>query len=336
MKQWLKKAIAHPWLKQYILLGYGAKGTVYLAIGILAIEAAVIPQQQAAGTYLTLTWLADQLWGKLLVALIALALTGYVWRRLFQAILVSSDCEITGRSRGIQAADTGESYVRRTRFANGLAESNDLLSQPQTANSPSSARNVLQWRDAGSRPRTSKFALTPTKHFIQRLGYVMSALSYAGVVYSAFNIVLELGEHDDTIEDLASQLFDHPIGGWLILLGGIVVTIIGCSYIYGAKSGSYISEFQSDELHYQLEKWATRIGKIGVAARGIAFVLTGIFLIQSAISGNSEFAGGLQNAFRLLATKPLGSLWLGLIGLGLICYGLYMYVATGYRRNTVR
>ncbi|MEM7591054.1 MAG: DUF1206 domain-containing protein [Cyanobacteria bacterium P01_A01_bin.83] len=266
MKQWIKTAIANPWLKQYILLGYGAKGTIYLAIGILAIQAAVIPQQQAAGTYLTLTWLGDQLWGKLLVSLIALALTGYVWRRLLQAILVDSD----------------------------------------------------------------------SKHFVQRLGYIMSALSYAGVVYSAFNIVLELGEHDDTIEDLASQLFDHPLGGWLILLGGIIVTIIGCSYIYGAKSGSYISEFQSDELHYQLEKWATRIGKIGVAARGIAFVLTGIFLIQSAISGNSEFAGGLQNAFRLLATKPLGSLWLGLIGLGLICYGLYMYVATGYRRNTVR
>ncbi|MEO0835127.1 MAG: hypothetical protein AAFY16_03865 [Cyanobacteria bacterium J06642_3] len=47
--------------------------------------------------------------------------------------------EITGRSRGIQAADTG------------------------SADSPSSARNVLQWRDTGSRPRTHKFALTPTR-----------------------------------------------------------------------------------------------------------------------------------------------------------------------------
>ena len=271
MKQWLKKALANPWLKRYILLGYAAKGTIYLSIGILAVQAAAIAERKASGTYLTLTFLTYPPLGKLLVCLLAITLNGYVLRRLLQTIL------IPGHSN--------------------------------------------PWS---------------LKCIFQRLGYIMSGLSYAGVAYSALNIVFELGEYDDTIEDLVSQLLEQPIGEWLILLGGIAVTAIGFSYIYGAYTGSYISDFQSDDLHHHLEKWATHVGQIGVAARGIAFILTGIFLIQAAISGNSELAGGLQNALRVLETKPMGWLWLGLIGIGMICYGLYMFVAAGYRRYTIK
>lgn len=279
MKQLSKKAIqrlgnniiANPWLRRYILVGYAAKGIVYLLIGTLAIQGAAISNREAAGTYLTLSFLARQPLGKLLVCLLAIALMGYVLRRLLQTILA-----------------------------------------PGSSNSLS------------------------LKRVFQRIGYIMSGLSYTGVAYSALNIVLELGEYDDTIEDLVNELFEQPIGEWLILLGGIVVTIIGFSYIRGAYTGSYISEFESFDIHYRLEEWATRFGKIGVAARGVAFVLTGMFLIQAAISGNSELAGGLQNVFRVLAVKPLGWLWLGLIGIGFICYGLYLFVATVYRRHTVK
>lgn len=271
MKQWLKQAINNYWVKQYIMLGYGAKGTVYLFIGILAIQAAIVPKRQASGTYGTLTFLTLQPFGKLFICLLAIALMGYVLRRLIQTILTP------GKSN------------------------------------PWSLKNILQ-----------------------RLGYIMSGLSYAGVAYSALNLVLELGEADDTIEDLASQIFDQALGEWLILLGGVAVTTIGLGYIYGAYTGSYISEFQQRDIHQGLEKWATRFGQWGVAARGIAFVLIGIFFIEAAIVGNSELAGGLENALRVITTKPLGWLWLSLIGSGFICYGLYMYVATIYRRYTVR
>ncbi|MEM9509584.1 MAG: DUF1206 domain-containing protein [Cyanobacteria bacterium P01_E01_bin.35] len=271
MKHLLKSTITNPWLRRYIAVGYGAKGTLYLFIGVLAIRAAVMSNRQASGTYQTLSFLIHQPWGKLFVCLLAIALLGYVLRRTFQTIMT-----------------------------------------PGTSN---------PWS---------------LKCIFQRLGYIMSGLSYAGVAYSALNLVFELGEHDDTIEDLANQLFDQALGEWLILAGGIAVTTIGLNYIYGAYTGSYISDFQSSEIHHQLEKWATRVGQFGVAARGIAFVLTGIFLIEAAVVGNSELAGGLQNALRILATKPLGLLWLSLIGLGFICYGLYMYVATIYRRYAIR
>lgn len=271
MKKWAKKAIANPWLKQYILIGYAGKGVVYLSIGILAVQAAILTEREAAGTYSTLSWIADQPLGKLVVCLIAFSLVGYVLRRLFQTILITEYSD------------------------------------------PSIFKRILK-----------------------RTGYIMSGLSYLGVAYSALNIIFELGEYDDTIEDLANQLFEQPIGEWIILLGGLVVTTVGISYLYGAYSGSYISEFHADDIHQKLDKWATRMGKLGVSARGVAFILTGAFLVQAALSGDSQLAGGLEKAFQVLATKPLGWLWLGLIGIGMICYGLYMFVAARYRRYTIR
>ena len=271
MKHWFKQAITNTWLKKYILIGYAAKGTIYLFIGILAVKAAISPNRQASGTYLTLDFLTHQPLGKLLVCLLAVALMGYVLRRLLQTLLISKN------------------------------------------DNPWSLKSILQ-----------------------RFGYIMSGLSYTGVAYSALNIVFQLGEYDDTIEDLIDQLFDQALGEWLIFLGGIAVTTIGLGYFYGAYTGSYVSDFDSNDIHHRLERWATLIGQIGVASRGVAFVLTGIFLIEAAIAGNSELAGGLQNALRILADKPLGWLWLSLIGFGFIGYGLYMYVATIYRRHAVR
>lgn len=268
MRRTSSEQISNIWLRRYILIGYAAKGTVYLLIGILTVQAAIF-KQKAAGTYLSLSFLASQPLGKLLVLLLAVALMGYVLRRIFQAILIP------------EANPSGWSQVKR-------------------------------------------------------IGYFMSALSYTGVAYTAFNIVRQSAEDDDTIQDLANELFELPIGEWLVFFGGIAVITIGISYVYGAYSGSYISEFDSSDIDRRLEKWSRRIGKLGVAARGVSFILTGIYLIQAAIIGSSELAGGLENAFEVLANQPFGQLWLGVIGIGFISYGLYMFVVTRYRRYAVR
>lgn len=271
MKKWFEKALTNPWLRRYILIGYAAKGTVYLLIGLYAVQAAIYPEQEALGTYLTLSFVRYKPLGSLLVFLLGITLIGYVLRRLFQTIL------LPGHSN------------------------------------PWSLKSI-----------------------VQRLGYIASGLSYAGVAYSAFNIVFELGEYDDSIQDFVRGLFERPTGKWLVLLGGILVIAVGISYVYGAYSGSYISDFRSFDLDRKINKWATRIGQVGVASRGVAFILMGTFLIQAAIYTDSKLAGGLQNALRELATKPLGELWLGLIGIGLTCYGIYMFAATMYRRYVIR
>ena len=267
MKRWLEKVIANHWLRKFILVGYAAKGLIYLLIGLQATQAALFAKEKPLGTYLILSSFLTQPLGGFFLCLLAFGLMGYVLRRFLQAI-------------------------REPRKSNSLT----------------------------------------IMRIVRRLGYIISGISYAGIAYSALNITLELGEYDDTIQDLVSELFDRPLGKWLIFFGGIAVVSIGISYIYGAYTGSYISEFKSSEIDNRVEWWATLVGKLGLTARGIAFILIGTFLIQAALYTNPEAAGGLQNAFRTLARQPLGWLWVLLVGTGFIAYGLYMFFTARYLR----
>ena len=263
--------IANPFLKQYILLGYAAKGVVYFLIGVLAIEAAILPERKAVGTYKALKYLSGQPLGSILLCLLAFCLGGYVLRRFLQAVIYP------GHSPG------------------------------------------LSWSGA-----------------FQRTGYIISSISYAGVAYSALSIVFKLGKYNDTIKESVEKLFLHPVGESIVFIGGIGVVGVGLGYLYGAYTGSYVSKFTSNDMDSRLKHCAKLMGKLGIASRGIAFVVTGVCLVISSIVSNSDFAGGLQNAFQILADQPFGWLWLGSIGSGFMAYGMYMLAAARYRRYAVR
>lgn len=261
--------IENPFVKQYILLGYAAKGTIYFLIGMLAIEAAILPERKAAGTYTALKHLSDQPLGSVLLCILAVTITGYVCRRLLQAI------KYPGHS--------------------------------------------------------DNFSF---KAVFQRFGYIMSSLSYAGVAYSACDIVFGLGKYNDTIKHLVKKLFEQQIGEWIVLFGGLGVFGIGLGYVYGAYTGSYISDFVLSSQ--DLKNYIKLMGKIGVAARGVAFIVTGLCLVSASLFSDADLAGGLQNAFQVIGEQSLGWLWLICIGGGFIAYGIYMFVAAVYRRYAVR
>ena len=264
--------VSNPFLKQYILLGYAAKGVIYFLIGILAIEAAILPERRAAGTYNALKHLSTQPLGSIILCLLAAGILGYVLRRLLQAIIYP------GHSEGFKFSSV-----------------------------------------------------------LQRLGYIASSLSYAGVAYSAISIVFHLGKYNNRIQEWVEHLLHHVIAGEaIVFMAGLGVTGVGLGYVYGAYTGSYISKFASANIDSRLEYCAKWLGKIGISARGVSFIVSGICLILASLSSDSHLVGGVQKAFRVLAEQPFGWLWLSLIGSGFVAYGIYMFVAARYRRYAIR
>lgn len=167
---------------------------------------------------------------------------------------------------------------------------------------------------------------------VQRCGYLVSGLTYLGVAFTAERLAIGLTiERDDTIEDIASILFERAIGPWLFMGAGVAVVGVGLTYVYGAYSGSYISEFRSS-----LPKLGRRlinfIGRVGIAARGVGFILIGVHLVMSAYLIEDDAAGGLGDILSQLDQRSGGDAWLMAIGLGFIAYAVYMAVAAIYRR----
>jgi hypothetical protein len=71
-------------------------------------------------------------------------------------------------------------------------------------------------------------------------------------------------------------------------------------------------------------KWATHIGRFGIAARGIAFGVIGLLLIQAAIQSDPDEVKGLVGALQTLAQEPVGRWILAVVAVGLIAYAIHM------------
>lgn len=81
-----KRSVA-PWIRGLARLGYGAKAIVYLSLGILAIQAALNLGGETTGSEGTLTAIANQPFGQVLLFLVSIGLLGYVLWRFVQAFV---------------------------------------------------------------------------------------------------------------------------------------------------------------------------------------------------------------------------------------------------------
>jgi uncharacterized membrane protein len=80
------------------------------------------------------------------------------------------------------------------------------------------------------------------------------------------------------------------------------------------------------------EKWAVRISRFGIAARGFVFVIIGGLLIQAALQSDPSKVQSSKGALESIERSPYGPWLLALVAIGLVAYGIYMGVQARYRR----
>ncbi|MEG5041506.1 MULTISPECIES: DUF1206 domain-containing protein [unclassified Microcoleus] len=171
------------------------------------------------------------------------------------------------------------------------------------------------------------------KRIAQRIGYALSALAYAGLALTAVKLIMGSAvSKSDSTEDLTAQILAQPFGQWLVGLAGSIVIGVGFSYFYEAYKAKFRRHFKLDEMSQTEQKWATRLGRFGIAARGIVFVIIGFFFIQAARLSDASQTKGLGEVLAILAQQPFSPVILALVPLGLIAYGIYSVIEARYRR----
>ncbi|YAF96588.1 MAG: DUF1206 domain-containing protein [Nodularia sp. CChRGM 3473] len=170
------------------------------------------------------------------------------------------------------------------------------------------------------------------KRIAQRLGYVFSAFAYAGLAITSVKLIIGLGGgNSNSTEDWTARFLAQPFGQWLVGLAGVIVIGVGFSYLYEAHKAKFRRRFKLQQMSSTEQIWAVRLGRFGIAARGIVFGIIGIFLIQAARLSDASQAKSLDEALDVLARQPFGVWILGLVALGLIAYSIYSMVEARYR-----
>jgi len=178
---------------------------------------------------------------------------------------------------------------------------------------------------------------TDAKGIIQRLSYASNGSIYAGLAFTAVQIIM--GEVDidngDGARDWTALLLAQPFGQWLVGTGGALVIGLGFYEFYQAYTANFCRKFKLNEMSDTEKTWATHIGRFGLVAKGVVYNIIGFFLIQAARQAKSKRVRGLEGALDLLAQQSYGRWLLGIVAIGLIAYGVYYIVQARYRRMKV-
>ena len=179
---------------------------------------------------------------------------------------------------------------------------------------------------------------TSWKGLAIRAGYACIGVVYAGLSFSAVNLILGHGAgkgSDETTRGWTAFAMTFPLGRLAVALAGLGVVGFGCWQCYKAFTARFRRKWKGHEMSEHARSLATRAGQVGLVARAVVFFVIGLFLIQAAWLARAEEARGLGGALRTLERQPYGPYVLGAVALGLVAYGLYMFVEALYRRMII-
>ncbi len=171
------------------------------------------------------------------------------------------------------------------------------------------------------------------KRVFVRIGYAGSAIVHAALGWQAAKLALGQAPTggDDTAKDRTAQLMSFPLGQWLVALAAAGVAGYGISQIVRGLRGDIDERLALGSLGADERRLVVRAARIGMVARGVVFVIIGIFLANASLQRDPSEAGGLAEALGALREQPYAPFLLGGVALGLAAYGAFQFARARYR-----
>ena len=157
-----------------------------------------------------------------------------------------------------------------------------------------------------------------------RVGFASSALSYAAISFFALQILMGASAAPgDSTQKTAASLLSHPFGGWLTIVIGIVAIGVGIGQFLAAYQAPFAQDLKSAEMTDKERSAVVGLGRFGMAARGVSFLVIGWFLIQAGVHSDPSQAQGFGGAFLFLLNEPFGHVLVGVVAAGFVALGLH-------------
>jgi hypothetical protein len=141
----------------------------------------------------------------------------------------------------------------------------------------------------------------------------------------------DVGSQGAAARHWTARLLEMPFGRALVVGVGIGVLAYAGYQIYRASSDKPRKHLDLAEAGPTQATWIVRLGRFGIAARGVVFAMIGVFLVRAGMQRDSGEAGGMAQSLQALGGASHGRLVLALVAFGLIAYGVYQLATARYR-----
>jgi hypothetical protein len=176
------------------------------------------------------------------------------------------------------------------------------------------------------------------KAWVTRAGYLISALTYALLAWTAVSFALNArsangkNTEDAKVERFTRDLMDMTAGRWLV--GAIGVGVIGAGIYFLIKGvrASFRDELDPAGVGPVPHETIVTLGRVGWIGRGIVMGLVGGFLIRAAVEFRPSEAKGFDGSLREVTETAIGPFIVGVAAVGLIVYGLFCVISAPRQR----
>jgi hypothetical protein len=168
---------------------------------------------------------------------------------------------------------------------------------------------------------------------MERLGYAMSGLAYAGLLAATVRFLASAARHTAKDRDWAAELLAKPSGAWLLGIVGLCwIAGAGVLQISEGWRGSFKDDLALERMGSGERRWAARLGHVGIVARGVVFSIIGMLLVAAALHANPHMESGLDGAMLELTRHPFGRILLAAVAMGLIAFGVFSVMCARWMR----
>jgi len=169
--------------------------------------------------------------------------------------------------------------------------------------------------------------------YMARLGFVTSAVSYGAIVILALQILAGSGgASGDSTKTTIASILNHPGGGPLTIVIGIIAIGVGLGQFLEAIRATFKRDLKGAEMSERERTIVVRLGRFGMFARGVLFLVIGWFLVQAGLHHDAGQVQGFGGAFMFLLGQPFGRVLLGIVALGFVALGLHSFACARWIR----
>ncbi len=166
-----------------------------------------------------------------------------------------------------------------------------------------------------------------------RAGNALSGAIYGSLAFEALRLSRGASGSADqnSTAHWTSAALGLPFGRLLVGLVGLGVAGYGVYQAVRAVRSDVGRRLDLSRLTAGQRENVEWIGRAGLGARAVVFVLTGLFLGVAAWRERAADARGLDGVLRTLEQQAFGPALLAAVGLGLVAYGLFQIIEARYR-----
>jgi hypothetical protein len=178
------------------------------------------------------------------------------------------------------------------------------------------------------------------KVWLTRAGYLVSAVVYSALAWSALTFVRREGaaggaESDDAkVERFTRELMEKTGGRWLVGAIGIVLVAVGLYFVVKGLRATFRDDLEPGGVGPFSHESIVTLGRVGWVGRGVVMGLVGWFITRAAVQFRPDEATGIDGALRDATGSTFGALLVAFAAVALALYGFFCVISAPRERLT--